>query len=339
MRLGGLSFRACLVLVMSAACSTPDASSPASEPEVVGGREVRDYPEVVHVSLARSADCTGTLIAPKVVLTAGHCVDGQRGWYVSAPLVGPGVGSDVESAAVYDYVEGCGVACQDVGLLFLTRPIELARYPKVSADKLRAGSRVFSVGKRIDGARGPGVYATPKGAVEEAGGLGVPFMVFREPGVLEHGDSGGPTFLADSSEHAIVAVNAAITRAPSRDFLQKLDVVAEWIDSEIRSRGGGSAPSTEPGCETPSGTIAVGASIPDPRSSCNRCTCSADGRLACTERACETPPTVGCMYEGQVVPVGGKVSVGCNTCTCRQLVTGAMTPSGTMMMCTQLACR
>src|SRR5690349_19677345 len=58
--------------------STPDPvlrSATAAAP-VVGGTVVKPgvWPDAVAV-LARDALCTGTLIAPDVVLTAGHCIE------------------------------------------------------------------------------------------------------------------------------------------------------------------------------------------------------------------------------------------------------------------------
>ena len=59
-----------ILFSLTSAHASPDATP------VIGGKRVSpgDWPDVVAV-LGRDGSCTGTLIAPDVVLTAGHCAD------------------------------------------------------------------------------------------------------------------------------------------------------------------------------------------------------------------------------------------------------------------------
>ena len=53
----------------------------ANAQEVVGGTQVAegDYADAAGIIFGNSVDCTGVLVAPNVVLTAGHCVGGITG--------------------------------------------------------------------------------------------------------------------------------------------------------------------------------------------------------------------------------------------------------------------
>jgi len=70
-------FRFLSILALASSTTALAAPSPAGSPDesVVGGTVVPAgrWPDAVAV-LAQTAACTGTLIAPDVVLTAGHCI-------------------------------------------------------------------------------------------------------------------------------------------------------------------------------------------------------------------------------------------------------------------------
>src|SRR5215212_5179150 len=81
------------ILALSAACAAL-AVAPTSSMAIVGGHEAGPYPSVARVTLGASFLCTGTLIAPNWVLTAGHC-GSITGAAVATPVSWPAALIDV----------------------------------------------------------------------------------------------------------------------------------------------------------------------------------------------------------------------------------------------------
>jgi secreted trypsin-like serine protease len=87
--------------VALAAASTALAVSAAPSPAVVGGHDAAPgaYPAVAEITFGSSFLCTGTLIAPKWVLTAGHC-GSVTGAAVASPAAWPPQLIDVRIGSV-----------------------------------------------------------------------------------------------------------------------------------------------------------------------------------------------------------------------------------------------
>ena len=126
-----------LALVASAAFLVPDAQA------VVGGSDAPEgkYPYVAHVTINKAFGCTGTLVAPTWVVTAGHC-SSLTGAVAATPIGTPGALIDVRLNSIRAH-EGQGQAAavknvvvapdylflngdsNDVALLELAEPVDL----------------------------------------------------------------------------------------------------------------------------------------------------------------------------------------------------------------------
>jgi secreted trypsin-like serine protease len=197
---------------------------------VVGGSTVATgaYPDVALV-VAPMALCSGTLIAPDVVLTAGHCIDTHPTEVLLGSVDYTKVGGEaiaVKSATAYPSWQ----TEFDVGVLVLDHPASAkprAIASACTAKDLEPGNDVTVVGFGLTDAAGMGqntklhqaklavidpacttdLACNPKIAPAGefvAGGDGIDACF---------GDSGGPIYLDDA---LIGVVSRASARAPSR---------------------------------------------------------------------------------------------------------------------------
>src|SRR6478609_4286474 len=85
------------LLLAVATASSALALNAAPSQAIVGGHDAAPgaYPSIAEVTIAKSFLCTGTLIAPDWVLTAGHCGSITGGAGVATPAGWPAQAIDV----------------------------------------------------------------------------------------------------------------------------------------------------------------------------------------------------------------------------------------------------
>jgi hypothetical protein len=203
---------------------------------IIGGVLASDYPEAAYINIDPTATnmyvCSGTLIAPRVVLTAGHCVDAHSRWEVHVA----GSTQVSTSSAVYDWNEkgatSVNPAHHDIGLVFLSQPIQLSRFPTLSTSVAATNSAATCVGRVLNGTVQSGAYKANT-TLAPADSIGYPYD-YRSAVVIQPGDSGGPVFL--SNTHQIAAVNSGAST--SLQVLARVDLLRDWISAQIQSHGG-----------------------------------------------------------------------------------------------------
>jgi hypothetical protein len=208
---------------------------------IVGGVAASAYPEAatlnMDVTAAMYYACSGTLIAPRVVLTAGHCVTGHRRWDV---YVGTAYRSST-SAAVYDWPaldsDIVSPSYHDVGLVFLSDAIALSTsFPMLATGPYPVGTKALNVGRDV----GPDAthYQVTTSLYEAPITLQTNPLYpydYSSSDVIQPGDSGGPVFL--SGTHTILAVNSGAAAGVS-EVMARVDLVAEWISAQVAAHGG-----------------------------------------------------------------------------------------------------
>jgi hypothetical protein len=224
------------LLVLAAACGStaapPGSATAVSVAPIIGGVLATDYPEAATLDMDKGASgtyyaCSGTLVAPRVVLTAGHCVDGHKTWDVYVQ----GEYRSSTTAVTYDWAEGGATSVNpnhhDIGLVFLGQPITLAVYPTLATTISPDGTKVSNIGRIRDGVFTSTSYRAST-TVSGAAAWGYPFD-YISADIIQPGDSGGAVVLFET--HTLIAVNSGA--GSGIQVLARVDVLSGWLQDQL----------------------------------------------------------------------------------------------------------
>jgi V8-like Glu-specific endopeptidase len=235
-------------LASSAACTAPapDAATESTSTRharIIGGTPASAYPEAVLIDVKQNGQvtgsCSGALIAPGLVLTAGHCVHGFDGWDVTAPFANGATASGSKSEVLDYAADGPNVDpdMHDVAVVFLDAPVTIASYPQIAKSKLADGTPIVTIGRIQDGNLSDSqLFVSKPTPVSDGSAAGYPHD-YAASEIIEHGDSGGPDEILQNGVHTIVAVNSGAGQGT--EVLARVDLVADWIEQQIAAAGDG----------------------------------------------------------------------------------------------------
>jgi trypsin len=162
-----------------AAASLAASASPAAA--IVGGSAAPagKYPSTANITIAKAFGCTGTLISPGWVLTAGHCGSVTGGTGVATPISFPGAAFDVTVGTTH--ADGTGGEKLSVAQAYIPTGYLATNGSDVTLLKLTAPARTAPT--QVAGV-GRGALFAP-GASTDIVGFGVTSEGGRAPDTLQ----------------------------------------------------------------------------------------------------------------------------------------------------------
>jgi secreted trypsin-like serine protease len=261
-------------------------TNPRATASVIGGHDttVETYPSLVYIEGVQATAgyaCTGTVVAPRVVLTAGHCVeDIESSSIVEPQLIGVVSGvSNLERITKANVTQVIQTLAYpgfnptelngDAGLLILATPVAATPIKlagKAEPGLLRAGRNLKIAGWGIDEfdtEHAPSQLHAATVPIDKASNCRqgtILFDPFYEPSgqfctldtqnhqvIFCHGDSGGPAIATTSGgtpvEVGIISLNDGICNPSSPAVYTRADQISTWVQRWIDAvEGGGPKP-------------------------------------------------------------------------------------------------
>jgi hypothetical protein len=253
------SFRLAFLLLHAACLGNPGSTDVATvlptvdqAQPVFGVPDHGENPAIVALALAGLAGqwlCSGSLVAPDVVLTARHCLSALRD-PIECPEEGPlapvlvqpssiQVLTGDELSTAIEVARGrrlvvpaedrlCGA---DVALVLLDAPIEGVQPLQVRPTGAAQGDRLVSVGFGRAPATGASVVKLVRDHVLVSSTTSTELLVAEAP--CQNGACGNPVLDETSGEILGVASRAVSTSTSGEDAYTRADVFLDWIEQTL----------------------------------------------------------------------------------------------------------
>ena len=235
------------LMVLAVGCGDGMSEEPVGSEEqaIQGGAVDKKDPAVGLVWIASGGFCTGTLIAPNVVLTAGHCVEeAVSAFYTGAGKIASGVATPIGMTEhrVIDQVAHpsyrsrnvCPNPTIDVGLLRLESAIGSVKPMSIATQPPSSGTVCRTVGYGMHNAGARVTVEQKRSATETVMEVDKSSVhVKRKSGIVDHGDSGGPLVCGGAIVGTTSCGDDGVYPQHKEAYSARVDGIGDWIQQTI----------------------------------------------------------------------------------------------------------